>query len=91
MNQEIATNTNTKIELTNSLDNTKINIYPNPVENILNIDIVTDGKSESKVHIYSVSGQLLITQTGYKHFKIDISSLGQGIYIVKTNVNNPYF
>ncbi len=87
--QEIATDDNTKIELTNSLDNTKINIYPNPAEDILNINIVSDANTAvNKVYIYSVSGQLLFEQVGKNNFQLNISSLTPGIYIVKTNANN---
>ena len=52
-------------------------IFPNPVKDILNIQL--DGKLKS-VEIYNIHGQKLITAT---QKQINISSLSSGIYLVR--------
>jgi len=63
-------------DITSSLS---ITIYPNPVSNILHIEI---GKTDAipSVKIYSIQGALLVNTKGNQ---IDVSSLISGIYIVE--------
>ncbi|WP_396188710.1 LamG-like jellyroll fold domain-containing protein [Flavobacterium sp.] len=66
-----------------SQNNLKVAMYPNPVNDILNIDIENEIKS---VEVYNIQGQRVI-QSNSK--QIETSSLNSGIYIVKiTDENN---
>ncbi|MCG8385694.1 MAG: T9SS type A sorting domain-containing protein, partial [Cytophagales bacterium] len=58
------------------LDN--VIIYPNPVQNILEIDGIT---THSRIKIYNSSGTELLNRVGKD--KIDVSSFEQGIYFLK--------
>ena len=60
-------------------------LYPNPVSNILNIN--TD-LNDFTVEIYSISGQLLITNRNIKTY--DFSNYNSGVYILKLIANQSY-
>ena len=60
-------------------------LYPNPVSNILNIN--TD-LNDFTVEIYSISGQLLITNRNIKTY--DFSNYNSGVYILKLITNQGY-
>jgi hypothetical protein len=64
----------------NNLLNNSINLYPNPVSDILHIE--TKNLNEIEVKIFSIQGELLIHTKGCN---IDISSLSNGIYIANVN------
>jgi len=61
--------------------NSSINLYPNPVSSILNIETNSLGNLP-EVKIYSVQGVLLIQAKGCQ---IDVSSLPSGVYIANIN------
>ena len=70
------------IEVGNSI----IDIYPNPVGDILNVKGL---KSESMVKIYSANGQLMLTKTLRSELEeINVSELPSGMYILKLNTEN---
>ena len=61
-----------------------INIFPNPAEDILNIDY--KGMNIESIEIYDVKGSLIksiITEGMNGYLDIDISSFAEGIYSVK--------
>lgn len=60
--------------------NKQIVIYPNPVKNILNIK--TD-ESISGYEIYSLDGRKLTTENNVNNFKVDVSHLTKGDYLIK--------
>ena len=60
-----------------NIKNLKFNLFPNPANSILNIDLATELKS---VEIYSLQGQKVLSAT---EKQINISGLSSGIYIVK--------
>lgn len=70
------------------LEKQKYNIYPNPVENTLNIN--SDNSDEKSITIYSTSGQLLKSvKTTDQNLSIDVSQFSSGTYLL--NINNvPY-
>ncbi|RRA95732.1 M43 family zinc metalloprotease [Paenimyroides viscosum] len=70
------------------LEKQKYNIYPNPVENTLNIN--SDNSDEKSITIYTTSGQLIKNlKTTDENLSIDVSQLSSGTYIL--NINNvPY-
>ena len=66
-----------------------MNIYPNPTSNILNLQ--TDPKFLNEPYqIFSTLGQVVAKGTiNSENMKIDVSSLGKGVYIVK--IGERYF
>lgn len=79
------------IEETNALSNdkftsAKINCYPNPVKNILNIE---NPISISIIKVYNMLGQEVLTKYPEdKLVKLDMSALTNGNYLVKFISNN---
>jgi PKD repeat protein len=58
-------------------------IYPNPANDILNINMANYGKSGVNVDIYNAMGELVKSMTGdTKIFQIDMSDEVSGIYFV---------
>ena len=60
----------------------KVSLYPNPVNNILNIDIVSEIQS---VEIFTIQGQKVLSS---KQNQINVENLPSGIYTVKITDNN---
>ena len=60
---------------------TALSFYPNPVTDVLNVQ--TSGLYETIVEIYSLNGNLLITNTITGAAKIDVSDLPRGLYLIK--------
>ena len=58
-------------------------IYPNPAKDILNIT----SKDVQNVDIYDLLGKMMLSEAN-PDSKIDVSSLPQGVYIVKIITNN---
>ncbi len=64
----------------------KVNIYPNPAKNTLNILIGDEINGLIDYSIYSIEGKLLINQekiSANYNLEIDINQLKQGIYMIK--------
>ena len=68
-----------------------INIYPNPVNNILFISGLSDAKNE--LVVYDIYGRLIIEkQTNGTNGSIDVSSLSDGVYNIRIkNEAGEYF
>lgn len=62
---------------------TKIQIFPNPVSEIISISGIE--KAES-VHIYNMAGQLVVSEAFSK--KINVSQLTSGVYLLRINTRN---
>ena len=58
-------------------NNLKFSLYPNPANNIVNIELTTELKS---VEIYSLQGQKVLTSNKNQ---VDVSGLSKGIYMVR--------
>ncbi|GGG25088.1 hypothetical protein GCM10011344_27190 [Dokdonia pacifica] len=70
----------------NDFNQSTVSIYPNPIENILNIkntssQIITD------IRLYSLEGRLLFTKTSPTEY-IDLNAFSTGIYLIKITINN---
>jgi hypothetical protein len=64
-------------------------IYPNPVDELLNVDLKNDHPGNSTIEIISVSGKMLIkADLNKRKSVIDVSDLTNGVYIVKILDNN---
>lgn len=68
---------------------TNIKLYPNPVKDILKINIA-DNENISEINIYNASGQKLKTVS--KQTEINVENLAKGFYLIdiKTNKNKTY-
>jgi Leucine-rich repeat (LRR) protein len=65
-------------------ENSALNIYPNPSDDIINIEI--ENINQAIIEIYDVNGTLIFSKTIHSESeKIDISSISGGIYLVKVN------
>ena len=65
-----------------------LNVYPNPVLNILNVEIDMEQGSKCSFEIYSIAGKLISAQAasmnaGSNLISINTSELAQGTYILK--------
>ena len=68
------------------IDNQNIyTIYPNPVQNMLNIV----GKDNMKINIYNSLGQKIYSVEGYNNINIDASNWETGLYII--DINNHFY
>ena len=71
-------------------------IYPNPADNMLNIEISNTGKQELEIEIITVTGQVIYRKeyrnTG-EHFtaQFDLSGFADGIYLVKIKQANSVY
>ncbi|NJM79827.1 MAG: S8 family serine peptidase [Flavobacterium sp.] len=64
-----------------------LSIYPNPAENLLNIQSDFDFIN-AKVKIFDVSGKIVYSNNDFKDNIIDISNLLKGFYILEINNEN---
>ncbi len=72
------------IKFQNNLD---ILIYPNPITNVLNIDIGII--SDVQIEIYDSSGKLIISKPVKTQLSsIDMSEYTSGVYLIKLNYND---
>lgn len=71
------------LSLTNNVLNVDVNLYPNPVENILNLEM--NNLELLSVAFYAFDGKEVLKIEETKNSSIDISSLSKGIYTLKIN------
>ncbi|GAB4295057.1 MAG: hypothetical protein Kow0068_19820 [Marinilabiliales bacterium] len=66
-----------------------VTIYPNPVNDLLNIDFSNEN-SDVNISLLSVSGQKVMDKqfSGTKHCEIDMSDLSDGLYILSITKDN---
>ena len=82
----------TGITTVRSLNGFKTSIFPNPVAEIMTIEINSEIVNETTISIIDISGKTLQTQTlnniqGETKHQIDVTNLSQGTYFVTFNVN----
>ncbi len=65
-------------------------LYPNPVEEILNIDVRLGIEIES-MGVYNISGQLVSLLKDQNTFSMDVSSFQSGTYFIKIQTNKGVF
>ncbi|MEP5341604.1 MAG: T9SS type A sorting domain-containing protein [Algibacter sp.] len=71
---------------TRIVDQTNLNIYPNPIVDILNISSPTD--VFKNYTIYNINGQIIATEkVNSKELKLDLSTFSKGIYMLKLEGN----
>jgi hypothetical protein len=74
----------------------EINVFPNPAENVLFLDVIRGSEENISFSMYDYSGtSVLETNLGsYKRLvnhEINISNLDKGLYVVKVNVGTEVF
>lgn len=82
----------TGIPTVSNLNGFKTSIFPNPVQETLNIQINSETVNETTISIIDISGKTLQTQTlnniqGETKHQIDVTNLSQGTYFITFNVN----
>ncbi|MBT8191076.1 MAG: T9SS type A sorting domain-containing protein, partial [Bacteroidia bacterium] len=70
-----------------------IKLYPNPVSQVLNIDVISSESAGAVINILNPNGQLLKKESinvdrGLNTNRIDIRELNSGIYILQIISNN---
>lgn len=66
----------------------KLNLYPNPAENTLNIEFYLSGKTDVVITIYNTTGQLVkaennLFESGLNKLQTDIAALTNGVYVAE--------
>lgn len=85
--------TYTSIESTNcQVKNVSTLLYPVPASNVLNVVIRSDKNVRTQLMVYDMQGKLVrkqdaSVQNGSNTFKIDLSGLSSGDYMLRTNDN----
>ncbi|MCD4792780.1 MAG: T9SS type A sorting domain-containing protein [Bacteroidales bacterium] len=76
----------------NRLSENKINIYPNPANDIIYIDFLPSDIEDAQVSFYDITGkEVLSKQFNINEKKIDISELKSGVYFIKINTENQIY
>ncbi len=65
----------------NSIDVLEVSVFPNPVSNVLNIEL----SDNSELSIYDLSGKLVWSGNNLLHTQVNVSSWEKGVYLLKTN------
>jgi PKD repeat protein len=66
----------------NNIKNSNIKIYPNPTNNIINIEGLNKNENNN-IQIFDMQGKLVITKTFTEKVMIDLSELNKGVYVIK--------
>lgn len=68
-------------------ENNKISLYPNPVKDILQIDLQGFNTSKASIDIINIDGKILKTQAinNNTKVKIDMSNFAEGVYFCRFN------
>ncbi len=82
--QEFSDNSNFVVGLTNELKE-NVNIYPNPVDKILNVDLSNFDTYNTVLELQNLTGKTIF-KTAYTN-QIDMSILSKGVYLLKISDN----
>ena len=72
-------------------------IFPNPVKDIVTVDVNTVSSGNIQVSLYNILGtevkkfEPIYLSMGEQQFQLDLSILKQGIYILKVNMSGQVF
>jgi len=72
-----------------------IRIYPNPVSGEVNIAVaLASTKGQATFEIYDITGRMVkgmvVAVSGQEPYKLDVSNLPSGIYLLKVTIEKPY-
>ncbi len=87
---DMITNLNPFTGIENGQNQKSIKVFPNPVNEILNIDI--ENNTGSKIEVFNICGQSVFSKENiYLTEQIDVSNFNSGIYIIEiSNANLKY-
>ncbi|WP_298495498.1 T9SS type A sorting domain-containing protein [uncultured Algibacter sp.] len=77
---------NTTVLSTKDVLASKLNIYPNPAQDFIQIE--SKDVKISSVQMYSLIGQEVVSSKSLVNNRLDISNLSRGIYLLKVNSDN---
>jgi len=66
----------------------EINIYPNPGNGIINIDLGPNYSNATKVEVWNTQGKLILTKEAIQDNTISLSNQPKGIYQIKVSTTN---
>ena len=79
-------------DLTNNINQieseNKIKIYPNPVSDIINIQLESQEINPYSIQIYDFIGALVYSENNITNNKLSLENLNTGIYFLKIETNN---
>ncbi len=72
--------------------NMEVNVFPNPAQDILNIQVVNDKYADASVRILTVDGKEMMersikTVDGLQTAQVNVAGLSAGMYFVKVSTN----
>ncbi|HEX5153583.1 MAG TPA: T9SS type A sorting domain-containing protein [Parafilimonas sp.] len=62
-----------------------IQVFPNPMESVLNIQFNNNNITNKTINIYNVTGKLLLTKSAQGNTQLDVKQLSAGTYLIKIN------
>ncbi len=92
----VTINQNVNISQAERVDK-KINLYPNPANDILNFELLVSKPSQIKIKIYDLKGTLLIDNNQYlssqgnRTIQLKINGLVNGIYLYQINYSGKQY
>jgi len=82
------------IDINETLSSDHISIYPNPITNIANIEFNLFKRNEVNIAVYDILGKQIKNlyqgemMSGANNIQVDVSTLNEGVYFVKLQMNN---
>jgi Secretion system C-terminal sorting domain/Domain of unknown function (DUF4397) len=70
-----------------SFSSKNIKLYPNPVNNVLNVNI-PDNYSKAKIKITDLLGKEVMSSDNFVTTKIDVSKLSSGLYFINLGIDD---
>lgn len=92
---ERGTAVNPEIEVSNKdlfKTNMEVNVFPNPAQDILNIQVLNDKFADASIRILTVDGKEMINRSlqtidGLQTSQVNVAGLAAGMYFVKVSTN----
>jgi len=77
---------NTDIAPINEYVNSKLKLFPNPVQDILNIEIANENSQNTELEIVGVDGKVALRNTLYNSVSsFSVATLPKGLYLLRCN------
>jgi hypothetical protein len=71
------------------VENNTMHIYPNPASDFIIVEL--SGASAAKVEILNLAGNRVLSKEIISAGKIDITTLSQGLYLLKINIGGKFY